>query len=245
MEFFTMALAKTLDFGEQLLLWGDGGSPTETFTPLCGFTSLTLTVNIETNSVNVPDCDDPELPAWLVSREVSKQMQLSGNGVIDTDVLDAFNAWILEGGEKTFRWMTDGKNDEANGYWEASGILSAYSQSGERGNLWTQDTTILLNGAPDRVDLNAAPFATVAPAITGTTEVGDVLTVSDGTWSNSPDSYAYAWYRNGSKISGAATDTYTLQAGDEGATIRARVTATNTSGSRTVTSNSVGPVTAP
>jgi len=146
-----MALAKVLKFGEQLLLWGDGANP-EVFTPLCGFTSLELTVNIETNSTNVPDCDDPELPSWLVSSEVSKQMQLGGSGVIDTDALELFNAWLLDGGEKNFRWQTVGvANPGANGYWMAPGILSQYGQTGERGQLWNQSTTILLNGRPTRV----------------------------------------------------------------------------------------------
>lgn len=237
-----MALAKTIKFGEQLLLWGDGESP-ETFTPLCGFTSLELTVNIETNSTNVPDCDDPDLPAWLKSSEVSKQMQLGGSGVIDASALDAFNDWILAGGEKNFRWLTNSvASPEANGYWEAPGILSAYGQTGERGQEWNHSTTILLNGQPNRVNLNAVPLPTVAPAITGTPQVGEELTVSNGTWSPSADSYAYTWLRNGIVIPGTTTAAYTLVPADEGATIRARVTAVNTSGSFTASSNVVGPV---
>ena len=237
-----MALARTLKFGEQLLLWGDGADPEE-FTPLCGFTSLELTVNVETNSTNVPDCDAPDLPAWLVSSEVSKQMQLGGSGVIDTNALDAFNDWIMEGGEKNFRWLTNSPtNPEANGYWAAPGIMSAYGQTGERGQLWNQSTTILLNGAPTRVNLNVLPAPTVIPAITGTAEVGELLTVSNGTWTGTPTSYTYRWTRNGSVIPGAVTGTYTLVPADEGATIRARVTAINASGSFTSSSNTVGPV---
>lgn len=237
-----MALTRVLEFGEQLLLWGDGASP-ETFVPLCGFTNLTLTVNIETNTNNVPDCDDPSLPAWLHSSEVSKQMQLGGNGVIDTNVLAEFNEWIMNGGPKNFRWLTNSANHpEANGYWEAPGILGSYGQTGERGQLWTHETTILLNGRPNRVDLNAAPVPTVVPAITGVVEVGEILTVSNGTWSNSPTSYGHAWYRNGALITGANAATYTLAPADEGAMIRARVTAINASGSFTSSSNEVGPV---
>lgn len=237
-----MALARTLKFGEQLLLWGDGGSP-ETFTPLCGFTSLELTVNIETNSTNIPDCDDPDLPAWLKSSEVSKQMQLGGSGVIDTNALNAFKQWIMEGGERNFRWLTDGdEHSESNGYWEAPGILSAYGQTGERGTEWNQNVTILLNGRPNYVDLSTVPQPSVLPAITGTLEVGEVLTVSDGTWSPTPTSYGYAWFRNGAAIPGADQATYTLDPADEGAMIRARVTAINASGSFTSSSASVGPI---
>ncbi len=237
-----MAQAQTLRFGEQLLLWGDGASPTETFTPLCGFTSLELTVNIETATTNVPDCDDPELPAWLETDEVSKQMQLGGTGVIDANVLDEFNDWILTGGERTFRWLTQAENGAANGYWEGRGILTTYGQTGERGQRWNHNFAIVLNGAPTRVSLSDAPTPTVAPVVSGTPTVSEVLTVTDGTWTNSPDTYSYQWYRGSQPIAGATSGTYTLLAADEGAVIRARVTATNSSGSFTSTSNSVGPV---
>lgn len=237
-----MAIAKTIKFGEQILLWGDGADPEE-FTPLCGFTSLELTVNIETNSTNVPDCENPDLPAWLVSSEVSKQMQLGGSGVIDTIALDRFNDWILEGGEKNFRWLTNSStNPEANGYWEAPGILSAYGQQGERGQLWNQSSTILLNGAPNRVSLNVVPQPTVAPVLSGTAEVGETLSLSQGTWSGTPTSYSRVYTRNGSVIPGATAATYVLQPADEGATIRGRVTAANASGSFTSSSNTLGPV---
>jgi len=237
-----MALAKVIQFGEQLLLWGDGADPEE-FTPLCGFTNLELTVNIETNSTNVPDCDDPSLPAWLVSSEVSKQMQLGGNGVIDSDALAEFNEWLLTGGEKNFRWLTNSvANPEANGYWAAPGIMSAYGQTGERGQLWNQSTTILLNGRPNRVDLNAAPSPTAAPVLSGTAEVGELLTVTNGTWANTPTSFAHRWTRNGTAIPAATAATYTLVPADEGALIRARVTAFNASGSFTSSSNTLGPV---
>lgn len=237
-----MALAKTLRFGEQLLLWGDGNNP-ETFTPLCGFTSLELTVNIETNSTNVPDCDDPDLPAWLRSSEVSKQMQLGGNGVIDVNALNEFKRWIMEGGEKRFRWLTDGdENPESNGYWEAPGILSAYGQTAERGLEWNQSTTILLNGRPTYVDLTAVPRPEGVPLITGTPEVGEVLTVTPGTWSPVASSYGYAWYRDGAQIIGQDEATYTLTAADEGKIIRARITGVNPSGSYTVNSAELGPI---
>lgn len=237
-----MALAKTLKFGEQLLLWGDGNNP-ETFTPLCGFTSLELTVNIETNSTNVPDCDDPDLPAWLKSSEVSKQMQLGGSGVIDTNALNEFKMWIMNGGEKRFRWLTDGReNGESNGYWEAPGILSAYGQTAERGQEWNQSTTILLNGRPTYVDLTAVPRPPAKPTITGTLEVGEVLTVVPGTWTPTQTSFAYAWYRDGAQIIGADAATYTLTSDDEGSIIRVRVTGINASGSYTVVSGEYGPI---
>lgn len=149
-----MAQAKTIRFAGQLLMLGDGESPEEFAAP-CGFTSLNLTVNIETNSTNVPDCDDPDLPAWLESDEVSKQMVVGGTGVIDRDSLQIWRAWLLAGGEKNVRWFTTGTAAEGGGYWEAPGILSTYEETGERGQRWELSVDITLNGAPEWVP--AAP----------------------------------------------------------------------------------------
>lgn len=92
----------------------------------------------------------------------------------------------------------------------------------------------------------AALIVTVAPAITGTTEEGETLTVSNGTWTGTP-SYARQWQRNTgagfANISGATSATYVLQAGDVGATIRCLVTATASFGSIVGISNTVGPIT--
>ncbi len=71
------------------------------------------------------------------------------------------------------------------------------------------------------------PVNSVAPAITGTPTVGETLTCSTGTWSNTPDAYAYQWNRSGVAIIGATASTRLLAAPDEGATMTCTVTATN------------------
>ena len=73
-----------------------------------------------------------------------------------------------------------------------------------------------------------APVNTVAPAITGTAEVGQTLTCSQGTWTGTaPITYAYQWKRNGSNIGGATNSTYVLVTADAGTTVSCTVTATN------------------
>lgn len=82
------------------------------------------------------------------------------------------------------------------------------------------------------------PKILTAPAITGTAQVGQVLTVSTGTWSGSPISYAYQWARNGADIAGATAGAYVLTVADAGA-ITCRVSATNASGTASALSGAI------
>lgn len=75
---------------------------------------------------------------------------------------------------------------------------------------------------------------TVAPALSGTEQVGETLTVTDGTWTGEPDTFVYAWYvgdaANGSDgvvIAGETANTYLLDAADEGRYVHAKVTASS------------------
>lgn len=91
----------------------------------------------------------------------------------------------------------------------------------------------------------SSPANTVAPVITtdGTPEVGETVSCSTGTWTNSPTSYTYQWRRNGVAISGATASTYTLTVSDVGTDkIACSVTATNSGGSVTANSASISPV---
>ena len=98
---------------------------------------------------------------------------------------------------------------------------------------------------------SAGPSSTTAPAVSGQTTQGQTLTTSDGSWTNSPTSYAYQWEdcnssgASCSAISGATGSSYTLMSGDVGHTIRSVVTATNTGGSAAATSAATSAVTAP
>jgi hypothetical protein len=90
------------------------------------------------------------------------------------------------------------------------------------------------------------PGAITNPVVSGNPMVGNVLSSTTGTWSHSPDSYAYIWQRNFGgawvTIPGATGATYTLTQADVNATIRSEVTATNVQGSKSADSNSLGPV---
>lgn len=97
---------------------------------------------------------------------------------------------------------------------------------------------------------SAAPVATVSPSISGTVSVGSRLTLSPGTWANSP-TLAYQWIRsqslNGaySSIAGAISDSYTITSDDNSFFLRAVVTATNGSGTTRETTSATTQVKVP
>ena len=103
-------------------------------------------------------------------------------------------------------------------------------------------TVLAVAGLSDAAN-RAAPVNTAEPKISGTAQVGQTLTASQGTWSGSPTSFAYQWRRcnaqgNGcAAIGGADTSTYLVRNADEGDTLRVHVTAKNADGSASATSN--------
>jgi molybdopterin-binding protein len=102
------------------------------------------------------------------------------------------------------------------------------------------------NSAPSNtLHIPAKPVNTAAPVLSGTPSVGSSLSCSNGTWENSPTSYAYAWRRDSSLISGQSTGSYTVQTGDAGHGISCEVTATNGGGSASATSNTLNVPTPP
>lgn len=108
----------------------------------------------------------------------------------------------------------------------------------------SQGSAQATSAATDAVS-GIAPVNTVAPALSGTPIVGETLTVTNGTWTGTPaPTYARAWLRDGSAISGATGTTYVLTEDDVDSSITVRVTGTNSAGNAQAVSNAIGPVVA-
>lgn len=76
-----MAKPITAKFGKFFVRLSDGGSPAQFIAP-CGFTSKGLTRSKNFGEVNVPDCDDPDAPAWVERDVQSMTASISGDGVL-------------------------------------------------------------------------------------------------------------------------------------------------------------------
>jgi RHS repeat-associated protein len=96
------------------------------------------------------------------------------------------------------------------------------------------------------------PVSVAAPVISGETSVGHTLTASTGRWEGKgPLTYTYQWQRCNaagegcSEISGATSSRYTLAPADTGNTLRVTVTASNSEGQASATSQLTNPTAFP
>jgi hypothetical protein len=159
-----MAQAQTVKFSKQMILLGDGESP-QIFRAPCGFETLTMSINVAKNDTNIPDCSNPDAIAWLVSETVSKQMILSGEGLLEAGSLKDWQDWAIEGEvggeeseERMIRWFRD-LDGENRGYLQVPAILSQYQEQGQRGARWRRSIELTGNGKPTWVPLGAGSTA--------------------------------------------------------------------------------------
>ena len=83
------------------------------------------------------------------------------------------------------------------------------------------------------------PLHNSPPSITAAAGalVGQTLTANPGSWTGkTPLTFTYQWTRDGTNISGATAQTYTLVAADKTHVISCQVTATNSTGAATAAS---------
>lgn len=165
----------------------------------------------------------------------------SGTGVVGQQLSTTDGTWTGDATITfTYQWQRDAVNI-------GGATASTYTLQAADGGTNVRCVVTGTNSAgsssanSNAIAVEAAPVNTVAPALSGTTETGQTLTCSNGTWSNNPDSFTYQWKRAGVSISGATASTYLLDVADEGELIRCDVTATNEAGSTTAQSNAVTP----
>src|ERR1700694_5549737 len=121
--------------------------------------------------------------------------------------------------------------------WYRSGVAIAGATSStytlvaaDSGNTITA-TRIDSSEATSAVAAGSVPVNTALPTIAGTAQVGQTLTATNGTWTNSPTSFTYQWNRAGTAIGGATASTYVPVSADVGNTLTVSVVAANSGGS--------------
>lgn len=92
----------------------------------------------------------------------------------------------------------------------------------------------------DGPDVGDAPLFIVDPVLSGDTDIGDLLTTTNGTVTGTATiTYSYDWLRDGVSIGATDQNTYTIVMADEGTDITVEITATNAFGFDYATSNAL------
>lgn len=151
-------------------------------------------------------------------------------------------AWLNSPTSYDVQWKSNGVNvgTNLNTYALVAGDVGATITCVVTATNAVGSSSAAAAGVGPVIDL--VPINTAAPVLSGTATVGQVLTVTNGTWTNTPTGYAYDWKRNGVSLGASSVSTYTPVSGDVGTNISCTVTASNSGGSAAATSNSLGPV---
>ena len=175
---------------------------------------------------NTPATGEPTING---TAQIGETLTADTSAIADDDGLDnvAFS----------YQWQADGAaiSGATNDSYtladsdEGAAISVAVSFTDDAGN----DET-LTSAATAAVDAKPNSPATGAPAVTGTTQVGETLTAETSGIADDDGldnaAFAYQWQADGAAISGATDDTYTLVDADEGKAISVAVSFTDDAG---------------
>lgn len=143
-----MAQAKSVRGTKLLVKIGDGGAP-ETFTHNCSINAArSFQLTSQTNDFAVPDCDDPDLMAWLEREKVSIGGTIQGAGILNSDDLPFFEDYARSPDPKNVRVVVDVPGADGGGFWAGAWLLTDFQINGDRGakvdvSLTMQSTGIL------------------------------------------------------------------------------------------------------
>ncbi|MCA6098865.1 phage tail tube protein [Bradyrhizobium australafricanum] len=121
-----------------LILVGDGASP-EVFAEPCGLTTKSFNLTASTNTTLIPDCDDPEAPAWEAKDVNSLAAQVSGSGVMAVESYAKWNDWFMSAAARNAQIKLD---NAGLGHYAGSFILTSLKLTGTRGQKVTVDVTL-------------------------------------------------------------------------------------------------------
>lgn len=151
-----MATVKTMNGTQLLIQIGDGASP-ETFSQDCLInTERGIAFQVDTNEFVVPDCTNPDDPAWKEVTKDGLSGQITGSGMLHTPSVKSFFAWLASKDTKNGRVLLNGVLlANGGGYWAGAWHLTAFEVTGNRNEKSTCSITLMSSGVVTWVDAAA------------------------------------------------------------------------------------------
>ncbi|MDN4476518.1 CAP domain-containing protein [Demequina sp. SYSU T00192] len=151
--------------------------------------------------------------------------KIAGTKKVGSVLTARIGSWSPSPSSVTYRWFRDGKRiDGATG--RKYTVTRADRGHNIRVKVIAKRSGYLTTARTSTVVSIPKAFTSAPrPTVSGTATVGSQLTAQAGSWSPTPDSVSYRWFRDGNKIADAAGRRYTVRNADRGHTIKARVIA--------------------
>ena len=134
--------------GTKLLVQiGDGASP-ETFAHDCLINGARgISFQSDTNEDIVPDCDNPDDPAWKEVTKDGLSATITGAGILHTSSVEEWWDWFNSDDAKNVRVNVNVGSAAGGGYWAGAVKLTAMEVTGERNAMATVSVTLMSTGA--------------------------------------------------------------------------------------------------
>lgn len=128
------------------LMLGNGATPTEVFTALCGFTTRTFRGQINTNDQFTRDCADPEnVPVRRITA-TGEQWSLSGEGVVNRANLETIEAELGDISNWRFAFTEPADDEIFQGYWAGAFMMTSLEITASDENYATLNITMESDG---------------------------------------------------------------------------------------------------
>lgn len=133
--------------GSLVAIYLEDTSSPGTYLRPCGLNNHTVTFTKNTTEVTVPDCDDPELPAWIERGVESLDLSASGEGILAAEAVNSWWESFNTTESINARIYIGAPDDVANGhYWEGKVHVTSFEVTGERGNKAQASISIVSDG---------------------------------------------------------------------------------------------------
>lgn len=138
-----MAKVKTMKGVQLLVQIGNGANP-EVFAHDCLInTDRGIAFSSDENTQNVPDCDDPELPAWVERNKDGLQAVINGSGMLHTASVETFFNWMNSDDAKNVRVLMNGVSGaNGGGYFAGAFKLTSFEITATRNEKVTCSLTL-------------------------------------------------------------------------------------------------------
>lgn len=137
-----MAKPTTAAGTKLIVLLGNEATP-EVFAAPCGLNTGGFNAQADTGESVVPDCDDPEAPAWKERTTTALSRDFTGAGVLAKESLPTWNTWFESGLAKNCKIKIDGVGWIT---WSGAYLLTGFNITGERGGKLQVEVTMASDG---------------------------------------------------------------------------------------------------